>query len=236
MENAGVLTASGLIAGEAILGLVWAGLQFPPPGRDLRFSNPSYVAGIAVMMLWRFDGSAPHFGAGDPKEPARRRHDVISKRVARGAPPANPGKGSTEVRRTKNVSHSFGTFVSWVVLFYPCRRREHCCRPRTNECCGQAAGRNVDDVTLMAVSKPFHQSSFAQCTCGSTSVRENRVQEFAEKVAALRDLSDAEWHISAICRHKAARRLSYSPPSTRSTPTLAQKLTPRHNKCESLQS
>ena len=30
VENAGVLTASGLIAGEAVLGLVWAGLQFAP--------------------------------------------------------------------------------------------------------------------------------------------------------------------------------------------------------------
>src|SRR5206468_1263842 len=29
-ENAGVLTASGLIAGEAVLGLVWAGMQFVP--------------------------------------------------------------------------------------------------------------------------------------------------------------------------------------------------------------
>src|SRR5207248_7256032 len=30
VDNAGVLTASGLIAGEAVLGLVWAGLQFAP--------------------------------------------------------------------------------------------------------------------------------------------------------------------------------------------------------------
>ena len=30
VENAGVLTASGLIAGEALMGLVWAGLQFVP--------------------------------------------------------------------------------------------------------------------------------------------------------------------------------------------------------------
>src|SRR5712675_1496053 len=30
VENAGVLTASGLIAGEALLGLLWAGLQFAP--------------------------------------------------------------------------------------------------------------------------------------------------------------------------------------------------------------
>jgi len=30
VENSGVLTASGLIAGEAVLGLLWAGLQFAP--------------------------------------------------------------------------------------------------------------------------------------------------------------------------------------------------------------
>ena len=55
VENAGVLTASGLIAGEAMLGLVWAGLQFvpqwaapnhPPP----IFSNPSYWIGGMIVM------------------------------------------------------------------------------------------------------------------------------------------------------------------------------------------
>src|SRR5207248_3136079 len=43
-ENAGILTASGLIAGEAILGLVWAGLQFAPKAfmdRLQVFANPS---------------------------------------------------------------------------------------------------------------------------------------------------------------------------------------------------
>src|SRR6266404_2809907 len=72
VENAGVLTASGLIAGEAILGLVWAGLQFAPAwARPQVFSNPSYVAGIGVMMalaalmIW-----LPLSSAGDPNEPA----------------------------------------------------------------------------------------------------------------------------------------------------------------------
>src|SRR5260370_38917069 len=51
VENAGVLTASGLIAGEALLGLVWAGLQFAPKwARPQIFSEPSYLAGIAVMV------------------------------------------------------------------------------------------------------------------------------------------------------------------------------------------
>ena len=72
VENAGVLTASGLIAGEAVLGLLWAGLQFAPEWtRTQIFSNPSYLAGIGVMvalaalMIW-----LPLSSAGDPKDPA----------------------------------------------------------------------------------------------------------------------------------------------------------------------
>ncbi len=72
VENAGVLTASGLIAGEAILGLVWAGLQFAPVwARPQVFSNQSYVAGIAVMIaLAVLMIRLPLSSAGDPNEPA----------------------------------------------------------------------------------------------------------------------------------------------------------------------
>ena len=73
VENAGVLTASGLIAGEAVLGLVWAGLQFAPAwARPQIFSNPSYLVGgmivmiaLAALMIW-----LPLTSAGDPNEPA----------------------------------------------------------------------------------------------------------------------------------------------------------------------
>lgn len=74
VENAGVLTASGLIAGEAILGLVWAGLQFAPKSLLERlqvFAHPSYLfglvvlAGLAILMV-RF----PLRAAGSPDEPA----------------------------------------------------------------------------------------------------------------------------------------------------------------------
>ncbi|HZW81420.1 MAG TPA: oligopeptide transporter, OPT family, partial [Candidatus Deferrimicrobiaceae bacterium] len=77
VENAGVLVASGLIAGEALLGLVWAGLQFVPqwgaPNHPPQiFSNPSYLvggmivlAGLAALMIF-----APISAAGDPNEPA----------------------------------------------------------------------------------------------------------------------------------------------------------------------
>jgi putative OPT family oligopeptide transporter len=73
VENAGVLVASGLIAGEAILGLAWAGLQFAPKwARPQVFVNPSYLvggmifmAGLAALMIF-----LPITAAGDPSEPA----------------------------------------------------------------------------------------------------------------------------------------------------------------------
>jgi putative OPT family oligopeptide transporter len=72
VENAGVLTASGLIAGEAILGLVWAGLQFAPAwARPQIFSNPAYIAGLVVMVgLAALMIFLPLSSAGDPSEPA----------------------------------------------------------------------------------------------------------------------------------------------------------------------
>jgi putative OPT family oligopeptide transporter len=77
VENAGVLVASGLIAGEALLGLVWAALQFVPqwgaPHHPPQiFSDPSYLvggmivlAGLAGLMIFM-----PSSAAGDPNEPA----------------------------------------------------------------------------------------------------------------------------------------------------------------------
>lgn len=74
VENAGVLTASGLIAGEAILGLLWAGLQFAPENVRSHlqlFPHPSYgigllvLAGLAFLMI-----RSPLSTAGSPDEPA----------------------------------------------------------------------------------------------------------------------------------------------------------------------
>lgn len=74
VDNAGVLTASGLIAGEAILGLLWAGLQFTPPNiRDHLqvFQHPSYLIGLAVMVLLAVIMiRGPLGSAGSPDEPA----------------------------------------------------------------------------------------------------------------------------------------------------------------------
>ncbi len=74
VENAGVLTASGLIAGEAILGLVWAGLQFTPPNvrEHLQvFQRPSYAIGLLVLAALAFLMiRGPLGSAGSPDEPA----------------------------------------------------------------------------------------------------------------------------------------------------------------------
>jgi len=69
------------------------------------------------------------------------------------------------------------------------------------------AGRNVDDITLMAVSKTIPPDLLrAAYSAGVRVFGENRVQEFAEKVAALRDLSNSEWHmIGHLQTNKAAK-------------------------------
>jgi putative OPT family oligopeptide transporter len=72
VENSGVLTSSGLIAGEAILGLLWAGLQFAPKwARPQIFANPSYFVGLLVMVgLAALMIRLPLSSAGSPDEPA----------------------------------------------------------------------------------------------------------------------------------------------------------------------
>jgi uncharacterized oligopeptide transporter (OPT) family protein len=72
VENSGVLTSSGLIAGEAILGLLWAGLQFAPKwARPQFFANPSYFLGLVVMVgLAALMIRLPLSSAGSPDEPA----------------------------------------------------------------------------------------------------------------------------------------------------------------------
>jgi PLP dependent protein len=58
------------------------------------------------------------------------------------------------------------------------------------------AGRQAADITLMAVSKtqPPEQVREVYAT-GVRIFGENRVQEFSDKVASLRDLTDAQWHM-----------------------------------------
>lgn len=70
VENAGVLTASGLIAGEGLMGLAWAGLQFKPEWIP-NFGITSYALGAAVMLaLALVMIYLPMGAAGRPEDPA----------------------------------------------------------------------------------------------------------------------------------------------------------------------
>ena len=69
------------------------------------------------------------------------------------------------------------------------------------------AGRNPEEVTLMAVSKTFAAERVREAyRAGLRVFGENRVQEFAGKAEALADLEDAEWHmIGHLQTNKALR-------------------------------
>jgi putative OPT family oligopeptide transporter len=71
VENIGILIASGLIAGEALAGLVTATFNFQQWPLPVIFANPSYWAGLAVMALiaWVLI-RVPLANAGRPDEPA----------------------------------------------------------------------------------------------------------------------------------------------------------------------
>ena len=58
------------------------------------------------------------------------------------------------------------------------------------------AARNPDEITLMGVSKTFPIERIREAYAAGLRVfGENRVQEFAGKADALRDLRDTEWHL-----------------------------------------
>jgi PLP dependent protein len=57
-------------------------------------------------------------------------------------------------------------------------------------------GRNPEEITLMAVSKTFPPEKVREAhAAGLRKFGENRVQEFAGKFQAVRDLIEAEWHL-----------------------------------------
>jgi len=71
VDNVGVLAASGMIAGEALLGLVTATFNFLEKPLPQLFASPSYWVGTAVMALIAFVlVRYPLAGAGSPDEPA----------------------------------------------------------------------------------------------------------------------------------------------------------------------
>jgi len=71
VENVGVLVASGLIAGEALVGLATATFNFFEWPLPVIFETPSYVFGLIVMALLAFVLiRVPMANAGSPDEPA----------------------------------------------------------------------------------------------------------------------------------------------------------------------
>ena len=60
----------------------------------------------------------------------------------------------------------------------------------------QRAGRDPHEIALMAVTKTFAPERIREAyNAGLRVFGENRVQEFAGKAGALRDLHDVEWHM-----------------------------------------
>ncbi len=71
VENAGVLTASGLIAGEALMGLVKAGFSFAKKPLPEIFAEPPRLISFAVLLILAFLMiRIPLANAGRPEDPA----------------------------------------------------------------------------------------------------------------------------------------------------------------------
>ena len=81
---------------------------------------------------------------------------------------------------------------------------------RIRERISQAAarsGRDPDSITLMAVSKTVEPARIREAyAAGIRILGENRVQEFAEKATALKDLAEAEWHLIGHLQSNKANR------------------------------
>ena len=71
VENVGILTASGLIAGEALMGLVIATFRFFEWPLPKIFAEPSYLFGfLVILLLGVLLVRLPLANAGSPDEPA----------------------------------------------------------------------------------------------------------------------------------------------------------------------
>ncbi len=71
VESVGVLAASGMIAGEALTGLVTATFSFLKVQIPVIFQNPSYIVGILILLLLGFVlVKVPLANAGRPEDPA----------------------------------------------------------------------------------------------------------------------------------------------------------------------
>jgi pyridoxal phosphate enzyme (YggS family) len=91
----------------------------------------------------------------------------------------------------------------------------------------QRSSRSPDDIALMAVTKTFGPDEIrAAYDAGQRLFGENRVQEFAGKFAALRDLQDAAFHmIGHLQTNKAAKAVElFSAVDSVDSVRLAEKL------------
>jgi putative OPT family oligopeptide transporter len=71
VESVGVLAASGMIAGEALTGLITATFSFLRIKIPVVFMNPSYIVGIVVIFVLGYVLiSVPLANAGRPEDPA----------------------------------------------------------------------------------------------------------------------------------------------------------------------
>jgi putative OPT family oligopeptide transporter len=71
VENVGILVASGLIAGEALTGLLFAYFNYKDIKVPAIFKEPSYMAGFAVLLMLAFVMvRLPLAKAGRPEDPA----------------------------------------------------------------------------------------------------------------------------------------------------------------------
>ncbi len=75
------------------------------------------------------------------------------------------------------------------------------------EAAARRGGRRPEEIALMAVSKTFSPQRIREAyDAGLRLFGENRVQEFAGKAEAVRDLRSAEWHmIGHLQSNKAAK-------------------------------
>jgi len=89
------------------------------------------------------------------------------------------------------------------------------------------AGREPSGITLMAVTKTFPPEFIGEAyAAGIRAFGENRVQEYASKVDALRSLADAEWHlIGHLQSNKASKAAElFSAVDSLDSVRLAEKL------------
>lgn len=71
----------------------------------------------------------------------------------------------------------------------------------------ERAGRRVEEITLVAVSKTFPADAIrAAYDAGLRAFGENRVQEFESKQAKLGDLANVTWHLIGHLQSNKARR------------------------------